>query len=247
MNDEQALLAAILTEPDEDTPRLVYADWLQEYGNENRAQFIRLQVALANWSASELCVQSRKPYYKRRPGRQCSIFSRNPDHNCWCRRDAIQAQSDALVATHGDEWVPRVSAMWDWHRGFVRGVTCTVGDWLASGDELAAAHPVNRVTFMNMIRNPDLTRLCRMYEDRCDVGAAGKHFGSMLCEMWPRVTFELKSQLDLMVEAFNASAKQMTQAIAPVVAEFAANYYAAVVAAQQQLQQPPSAPLPPSE
>ena len=40
--DEQAaLLAAICAEPDDDTPRLVYADWLQEHGDEEQAQFIR--------------------------------------------------------------------------------------------------------------------------------------------------------------------------------------------------------------
>lgn len=39
------LLAAIVGQPDEDTPRLVYADWLQENGAEARAEFVRLHVA----------------------------------------------------------------------------------------------------------------------------------------------------------------------------------------------------------
>jgi uncharacterized protein (TIGR02996 family) len=50
MSDEKALLAAILANPDEDTPRLAYADWLQEHGDESglaRAEFIRLQCELA--------------------------------------------------------------------------------------------------------------------------------------------------------------------------------------------------------
>jgi uncharacterized protein (TIGR02996 family) len=44
------LLAAVRAHPDEDTPRLVYADWLQEYGDDAdraRAEFIRVQVELA--------------------------------------------------------------------------------------------------------------------------------------------------------------------------------------------------------
>ena len=46
--DEQAqLLAAIVAEPDEDTPRLVYADWLQENGDTEQAQFIRDSIVLA--------------------------------------------------------------------------------------------------------------------------------------------------------------------------------------------------------
>src|SRR5687768_5571910 len=43
MTDGDALLAAILANPDDDTPRLVYADWLQENGDDTRAEFIRLQ------------------------------------------------------------------------------------------------------------------------------------------------------------------------------------------------------------
>jgi uncharacterized protein (TIGR02996 family) len=46
MSDEKALLGAIWEHPHEDTPRLAYADWLQETGepaNVARAEFIRLQ------------------------------------------------------------------------------------------------------------------------------------------------------------------------------------------------------------
>ena len=37
MTDDEALLAAIIADPDEDTPRLAYADWLQENGQSERA------------------------------------------------------------------------------------------------------------------------------------------------------------------------------------------------------------------
>src|SRR5262245_5822149 len=45
--EADAFLDAIFDHPDDDTPRLVYADWLQEHGQENYAQFIRLQCAAA--------------------------------------------------------------------------------------------------------------------------------------------------------------------------------------------------------
>src|SRR5215471_7840250 len=48
MSDEKALLAAIRDHPDEDTPRLVYADWLQEHDQPERAEFIRVQIEAAN-------------------------------------------------------------------------------------------------------------------------------------------------------------------------------------------------------
>src|SRR5438552_3681095 len=42
-----ALYRAILAHPDEDTPRLVYADWLDEHDDLDRAEFIRVQCRLA--------------------------------------------------------------------------------------------------------------------------------------------------------------------------------------------------------
>jgi uncharacterized protein (TIGR02996 family) len=46
MTDEAAFLAAIRAAPGDDTPRLVYADWLDDQGD-TRAEFIRLQHQLA--------------------------------------------------------------------------------------------------------------------------------------------------------------------------------------------------------
>lgn len=37
-------LAAIVANPDDDLPRLVFADWLEENGDSDRAEFIRLQI-----------------------------------------------------------------------------------------------------------------------------------------------------------------------------------------------------------
>lgn len=43
MSTEAALVAAIRASPDDDVPRLVYADWLEENGQTERAEFIRVQ------------------------------------------------------------------------------------------------------------------------------------------------------------------------------------------------------------
>jgi uncharacterized protein (TIGR02996 family) len=50
MTDRDALMRAILDQPADDTPRLAFADWLEEHGGTAgaaRAEFIRLQIALA--------------------------------------------------------------------------------------------------------------------------------------------------------------------------------------------------------
>lgn len=44
MTDREALLAAVRESPNDDLPRLVYADWLDENGGSERAAFIRAQV-----------------------------------------------------------------------------------------------------------------------------------------------------------------------------------------------------------
>jgi uncharacterized protein (TIGR02996 family) len=53
MNTRDALLAAILANPDEDTPRLMFADWLDEHGEPDRAEFIRVQIELARLREAE--------------------------------------------------------------------------------------------------------------------------------------------------------------------------------------------------
>jgi uncharacterized protein (TIGR02996 family) len=47
MNTEKGFLADIVQHPNDDAPRLVYADWLDEHGNPDLASFIRVQCALA--------------------------------------------------------------------------------------------------------------------------------------------------------------------------------------------------------
>ena len=53
MSDENALTAAIIAHPEEDTPRLALADWLDEHGNPDRANFIRAQCQYATASATQ--------------------------------------------------------------------------------------------------------------------------------------------------------------------------------------------------
>lgn len=50
MTEADAFLAAIIANPDDDLPRLVFADWLDEHDDLLRAEFIRGQCALATGS-----------------------------------------------------------------------------------------------------------------------------------------------------------------------------------------------------
>ncbi|MBO0700780.1 MAG: TIGR02996 domain-containing protein [Zavarzinella sp.] len=46
MSDADAFLEAIHAAPDDDAPRLVFADWLDEHGQSDRAEFIRVQIEM---------------------------------------------------------------------------------------------------------------------------------------------------------------------------------------------------------
>ena len=50
--DFKAGLAACRAAPDEDAPRLVLADWLEERGESGRAEFVRVQCELAALEAA---------------------------------------------------------------------------------------------------------------------------------------------------------------------------------------------------
>jgi uncharacterized protein (TIGR02996 family) len=93
MSDEDGLLAAIWAEPHDDTPRLVYADWLDENGQSPRAEFIRVQIELAR----------RDPW---------------DDHAV-----ELTAREGALSDLHAAEWKAKLPQRWHsspFHRGFLR-------------------------------------------------------------------------------------------------------------------------------
>ena len=45
LSDEDALLRAVIAAPEDNAPRLVFADWLDEHGDPQRARLIRAQIA----------------------------------------------------------------------------------------------------------------------------------------------------------------------------------------------------------
>jgi uncharacterized protein (TIGR02996 family) len=62
MSEELGLLAAIRETPDDDAPRLVYADWLADHGVPERGDFIRAEceaARLPKWSDERLDAEER--------------------------------------------------------------------------------------------------------------------------------------------------------------------------------------------
>ncbi len=182
--DGELLLRAILDNPAEDTPRLVYADWLDENGQGARAAFIRAQVAGGT---------AQPP---RELGR--AIMG---DLRDWTYSPVLPAegQAEPLHAwmTNLSRFCP-LGVIWAvFRRGFVSQVICAAADWMSRADELAAAHPIERVRFTRLT-GADITRLCGLMRERKPGEWAAMADGNwqngvklILRHLWPRVAFEL--------------------------------------------------------
>lgn len=132
-----AFLVDIIAHPADDTPRLIFADWLEEHGEPERAEFIRVQIRL--WHCRD-GVESCPPVEPR-----CGRCM-----GCVLRDRALEL----LTPYNRDiEWFdpPVPSSVWSafpqiqYSRGFVSAITCTTVDWLAHGPAIVRAQPVERV------------------------------------------------------------------------------------------------------
>jgi uncharacterized protein (TIGR02996 family) len=124
MSDELALLTAIIAYPDEDTPRLVFADWLDENGQPERAEFIRVQMELA-----------RLPDHKHQTPRYRGLLIRF--------RELIAGYRDGWVKALG---VPPTRAIF--RRGFVEELRVTAIELLNVSDAVLARELLSTVTIM---------------------------------------------------------------------------------------------------
>jgi uncharacterized protein (TIGR02996 family) len=100
VTDEAAFLAAIIERPDDDVPRLVFADWLDEHGQPERAEFVRVQVELAALPGCPVCGNSG--VYQKTVTRwidglgECGVGSRPAP--CWkCPRHALRRREGELL------------------------------------------------------------------------------------------------------------------------------------------------------
>lgn len=133
--DLAAFLRAIRENPDDDTVRLVYADWLAEHGDEPRAEFIRVQLELATRNPAPMLPSNRAELDALR-ARERELFERaGPDQLEWL------GAAHALAAP-GSEWAGHLS--W-FRRGFLHRVTCPGDDWARHGGAVLAEHPVREV------------------------------------------------------------------------------------------------------
>lgn len=138
-DDERPSLEAILCYPDSDAERLVFADWLEEHGQVERAEFIRVQCQLAAdphepalCNVTGICARCSRTLELRR--RERELLDRN--EGAWL---------GWLKEAWGAEWVPVRECGLKWRRGFIESVSCTAADWLQHGRQIVRCQPIREV------------------------------------------------------------------------------------------------------
>jgi uncharacterized protein (TIGR02996 family) len=124
MTDGDALRRAIVADPDDDTPRLIYADWLDENNRPERAAFIRHQIE----------AERAEPYSAR-------------------ARTAARA-ADALLDANRSVWAKHVRShivREEYARGFIGHVTVDAGRFAEVAPALFADEPIQSVKFIRFI------------------------------------------------------------------------------------------------
>jgi uncharacterized protein (TIGR02996 family) len=151
MGERESLLAAILRNPEDDLPRLIYADWLEERGEEAYATFIRVQIHLAR-------------------GQGSAAERRN-----WER---LQRE---LLQQYEEEWVQPLRAIlnlpagewggWVFRRGFAEYFHLPAAILLRHGAALAAqtplraiyVHPCSSPEFAQLVQQPWFRQIVEVY------------------------------------------------------------------------------------
>lgn len=139
-----ALLASILANPQDDTPRLVYADWMEEHGEVERAEFVRLTMRMAKYVDASGNTFKHDSDFGRMIG-EFAPFSGGGDcskrghiHN-WSA-DIIPGTWEPLAGMHQwDVWNTSLRMKMVWHRGFISSVRLPwdgPGGWLRHHERL---------------------------------------------------------------------------------------------------------------
>src|SRR5262245_40022549 len=120
MSEHDRLSKAVLDDPEDDTPRLIYADWLDDNGDPGRADFIRVQVERARLPEGD----ARHGELARREG---ELF-----------REGFARWEAKLPA-----WArPRAGWLEAYRRGFVTDMICTAKQWMRGAAKLLRVAPV---------------------------------------------------------------------------------------------------------
>lgn len=157
MTDRQAFIDAIIAQPDDDLPRLIFADWLDEQGEGERAEFIRVQCELATFDGkmpdyvdglnkvqryNAILCRERELLFRER-----SINQSGGDTDWFIQDVSIPGglPTHAVRLANGNDVPVSIILKHSWIRGFVEQITCSWSDWQRHADAIRSATPLRKV------------------------------------------------------------------------------------------------------
>lgn len=154
MNPEGGLFEAILENPDDIAPRLIYADWCDEQGDP-RGEFIRIQCELAAYEGPPIKVRHLKQ-------REAELLEEH--RRAWNGEVHRRlAQTPLCNNVHGRRGLIR---RWEYHRGFVEFVVVEAEAFLEHPEALFQIGPLRRLRILRaetclekLMQSPFLERL----------------------------------------------------------------------------------------
>lgn len=138
-SNRTAILQDIAAHPEEDTPRLIYADWLEEHGDP-QGEFIRIQCELAH---------------------QERLDPTEPDQTAVERRNQLESRELQLLRQYAKGWAGpwrRIAHGWQFERGLVSQVRLDAADFLSCDQELWMMTPIQGVDLQNAYEHLDALR-----------------------------------------------------------------------------------------
>jgi uncharacterized protein (TIGR02996 family) len=167
MSRDDAFLQAIREDPDDDVPRLIYADWLEEQGDP-RGEFIRVDCALEHLPATD----------RRRP----PLLAR--------RRQLLAQHRGAWLGP-----LRPLAYHWEFRRGFPEEMTADARPFLDHAGRIFAAAPVRLARLLHggtvteaLAECRHLRRLCSLHltdnglgDDGLRTLLASPHLGGLRC------------------------------------------------------------------
>ncbi len=149
---EPDFLAAIHAEPHSDTPRLVFADWLDERaqpGDAERAEFIRLSVQ-----------EPQRTFWE-----DTGPTDRASELAAACWDDWTEAHRTRLAGSPFQRWLGTAACSWGYRRGFVAVFGGTQQVVFDAWGDLFTLGPVESVSVSPVRRLADVSSL-RLFLDR---------------------------------------------------------------------------------
>jgi uncharacterized protein (TIGR02996 family) len=137
----QGFVDAIIAEPAEDAIRLICADWLEDHGEPERAEFVRMQIEMFQRCQKERCDYCRLGQHTNGPCR-CTLEYRRLTGRSDYLRFRLEHSLYGLKQWNGHVY----DLTWKWSRGFLSELSCPWKVFERVGPRLARMNPLERVT-----------------------------------------------------------------------------------------------------